>query len=96
MQLTTQMQAEIEIIRKRLDHIDDILDNDLPQALQESSGFISEMTTYKVRLENILCDTDIKEQVHSYSMNLTNSPNRIFQPISDQNSYYLELGFVMN
>ena len=65
MQLTTQMHAEIEIIRKRLDHIDGILDNNLLEAMMKCSGFISEMTPYKVRLENILCETDIKEQVHS-------------------------------
>ena len=72
MRLTTQMKAEIETIRKRVD----VLSSKLQQMVM---GFddgehivratIVELKPYKVRLENILCETDIKEQAHS-PMNL--------------------------
>ena len=76
MQLTTQMRAEIETIRKRLDDIDQflqkkmiskrVLDDEFLEATKKIDGIISELNPYKIRLENILCETDSKEQVHSY------------------------------
>ena len=32
---------------------------------QKSRAIIAELNSYKVRFENILCETDIKEQAHS-------------------------------
>ena len=33
---------------------------------RKSRASIAELNPYKVRLENILCETDIKEQAHSH------------------------------
>ena len=77
MQLTTQMQAEIETIRKRVDHICDHfwipLETEvgssgeiLPEYEEIAQEVIEEVNPYKVRLENILCETDKKEQAHSH------------------------------
>ena len=97
MQLTTQMRSEIETIRKRLDDIDKFLqekmikkrflDDEFLEATKELAGIILELNPYKVRLENILCETDSKEQVHCYLFTVHKS---------DQNSKYTELGFLMN
>ncbi len=76
MELTHQMQAEIETIRIRTMQIhDEVL---LPlrremlrcrgistESMKYGNAIIEEMNTYKVRLENILCETDIKERVRS-------------------------------
>ena len=77
MQLTTQMQAEIETIRTRVDHIGDQvwipLETEvgssgeiLPEYEEIAQEVIEELNPYKVRLENILCETDKKEQAHSH------------------------------
>ena len=73
MRLTAQMQAEVERIRTRLDLTfnqvwlpqpsSPIPDEDTVHAT------IAELNPYKIRLENILCETDIKEQARS-PMNL--------------------------
>ena len=69
MKLTTQMIAEIGTIELRYWHIT----QKVHPLLQEKKTFetkefidasIQEMNTYKVRLENLLCETDIKEQAH--------------------------------
>ena len=33
---------------------------------RKSRAIIAELNPYKVRLENMLCETDIKEQAHSH------------------------------
>ena len=78
MQLTNQMLAEIDEIRTRTCYIaheiiepmlfECSLGNELgiENIYQKIGAIIVELDTYKVRLENILCETDIKEQAHSY------------------------------
>ena len=71
MRLTTQMRAEFETIRTRIDHImhevfpftygSRKVTNEAKELLDAS---IQKMTTYKVRLENLLCETDEKEQAY--------------------------------
>ena len=81
MRLTTQMQAEIESIRTRVDltwhqvlvplfegwkrRCYQVLAKDR----DTTHATIAELNTYKIRLENILCETDIKEQAR-WPMNL--------------------------
>ena len=83
MRLTTQMIAEIENIRNRVDHINQFIEEEILEpeddiavlnVIQTNPGFIAELKPYKVRLENILCETDIKEQVHSYYSPSYNHP----------------------
>ena len=80
MRLTTQMQAEIESIRTRFDLIDAQAWVPLTESMKRRRGFlakdketahatIAELNHYKIRLENMLCETDIKEQARSL-MNL--------------------------
>ena len=75
MQLTTQMKAEIETIGVRVHHIiTEVwtpLESDmarrgkiLPEYEKICHEVIEELNPYKVRLENILCETDKKEQAH--------------------------------
>ena len=71
MRLTTQMIAEFETIQKRADHISKkvhpFLDGTRNITFETNDLFdssIQELTTYKVRLENLLCETDKKEQAH--------------------------------
>ena len=73
MRLTTQMQVEIGNIRTRVDfmvlHVWDPLTK--AQVRDENAialAAIAELNPYKVRLENILCETDIKEQAHSHQV----------------------------
>ena len=75
MKLTTQMRAEIETIRKRVLQIDASIYKSFMEPVTEIAainikqyfpGIIEELNPYKVRLENILCLTDIKEQAHSH------------------------------
>ena len=71
MRLTTQMAAEIETIGIRVEHM---FQEVFPFALggrkitfetkELFDAIIQEVTTYKVRLENLLCETDKKEQAH--------------------------------
>ena len=76
MQLTTQMQAEVETIGTRVQLINDQIWIPLRTELMKHSTFtpedevigheiIAELNPYKVRLENILCETDKKEHVRS-------------------------------
>ena len=76
MHLTTQMQAEFETIRKRLDIIAKQVWIPMETKLMRLVGVTpkdvhigyvinAEVYPYKVRLENMLCDTDCKEQAHS-------------------------------
>ena len=76
MQLTTQMQAEVETIGTRVKLINDQIWMPLRTELTKHSTFstedadigqeiVAELNPYKVRLENILCETDIKEHVRS-------------------------------
>ena len=71
MRLTTQMIAEFETIRKRAGHISKkvcpFLDGTRNITFEANDLFdssIQELTTYNVRLENLLCETDLKEQAH--------------------------------
>ena len=76
MRLTPQLRAEgacmmqaylcikkeyLELVKKasRLDRVS-LAEEENCQAI------IAELNPYKVRLENIFCETDIKEQVHSH------------------------------
>ena len=69
MQLTTQMKAEIKAMQIRNQHliqkvcplIGEAVSLGIKEIIHTS---IQEMATYKVRLENLLCETDIKEQGH--------------------------------
>ena len=93
MQLTTQMQAEIESIRNRVYHLNQLIVNQSMESImtaiaviniqQKNPANITELNSYKVRLENLLCETDIKEQVHS-----SQSPHGILQQISPQKFDY--------
>ena len=77
MELTTQMQAEMGTIRTRVDHICDQVWIPLEIELMRRGGnctvkdedtahaTVAELNPYKVRLENILCETDVKEKAHS-------------------------------
>ena len=42
-----------------------------PDLLQKTKTVTAVMNTYKVSLENMLCDTDIKEQVHFRGRNIS-------------------------
>ena len=75
MQLTTQMHDEIETLRNRVGQIlqavgpmssrIEITGKWIPSRNVGSiRAFIAELDHFKVRLENILCETDIKEQAH--------------------------------
>ena len=80
MRLTTQMQAEIESIQARLHRTNDQVWIPLKEGMKRRGGFlaededthhafIEELNPYKIRLENMLCETDMKEQARS-PMNL--------------------------
>ena len=75
MRLTNQLRAELGAIQTETDRIND--EFLIPMTLefkkyrrislasQENIHRLNEkLNTYKVRLENILCDTDIKERAH--------------------------------
>ena len=69
MRLTTQMRAEIETIGTRFAQIrlQELSQFERFCSVRSSFGrgkidsIINELNTYKVRLENILCETDNKE-----------------------------------
>ena len=42
-----------------------------PDLLQKTKAVTAELNTYKVSLENMLCETDIKEQVHFRGRNIS-------------------------
>ena len=65
------MTAEIGRIRKRghyiVQKVYSCINDNLNITLETKEFFdasIRELTTYKVRLENLLCETDKKEQAH--------------------------------
>ena len=73
MRLTAQMQAEIESIRTRVFLIHEQVLIPIFEGLQKHRRFltkdkdtahttIAELNPYKIRLENLICETDIKEQ----------------------------------
>ena len=72
MQLTTKMKAEINTIQKGAEHttqnVFSILGGGRGAISFETKKLcdasIRELVAYKVRLENSLCQTDIKEQDH--------------------------------
>ena len=75
MQLTTQMIDEIVTFENRVDQIlqavgpmstrQEIAGKWIPSRnVRSIRDFIAELDHFKVRLENILCETDLKEQAH--------------------------------
>ena len=73
MQITAEMEDEIMNFRERVDQIliavmpmsMEIAGKWIPSRNVESiRAFIAELDHFKVRLENIQCATDIKEQAH--------------------------------
>ena len=80
MRLTAQMQSEIESIRTQIDLAFQQVWIPLTEELHRrgyqvlakdkdtAHATIAELNPYKIRLENMLCETDIKEQARS-SMN---------------------------
>ena len=81
MRLTPQMQVEIGKIRTRVEFMVQQVCAPLEAKMMKRGGYlirgeddviahaaIAELNPYKVRLENILCETDIKEQAHSYQV----------------------------
>ena len=62
MRLTTQMRAEMETIGTRLDQIRAQELSHLKGCSTLADSIINELFTYKVGLENFLCETDNKEQ----------------------------------
>ena len=75
MQLTDQMKAEIDGIKKYLDGMNPIrksIKNEMLISMKvltpKNLNYMAENKEYlgifKVRLENLLCETDLKEQDH--------------------------------
>ena len=75
--LTAQLRAEMKAIDVRFGQMEmEVLTNlnevarNQGRIYDENKEFcrllMKEVNSYKVRLENILCETDIKEQAHSY------------------------------
>ena len=75
MKLTNEMRAEVETIQTRFNQINDEfvvpvqreimrVGSVFVETIEIGNAIIGELNIYKVRLENILCDTDIKEQDH--------------------------------
>ena len=73
MRLTTQMQAELETIQGRIECIKNEVILSVIEDFERFGGvsfqtdtkneiFYEELNTYKVKMENILCETDDKEQ----------------------------------
>ena len=71
MQLTDQMKAEIEGIKKQTAEIKPILSIVRNKRIQGSPinwkyivEIAKQLSSHKVRLENFLCETDLKERDH--------------------------------
>ena len=76
MRLTTQMQSELRTIKDEVNHIaKDIHRMSMVirmsmvqrsgisfEIMENTTAIISKLIGYKTRVENILCETDIKEQ----------------------------------
>ena len=82
MRLSTQMLAEVQEIVTQVEHIrekillnggneiigvNELWNGSLEEIRDE---IIQKLRTYKVRLENLLCETDHKEQVHLHESHL--------------------------
>ena len=76
MRLTTQMRVEIDTTHTRVSQLAQEFWMTIRRATErlgrissETGGnmaaIIEELKTHKVRIENILCETDVKEQGHS-------------------------------
>ena len=76
MKLTTQMRVEIDTTHARISQLAQEFWTTIRRATEslgrisfETRGnmtaIIEELKTHKVRIENILCETDVKEQGHS-------------------------------
>ena len=92
MKLTTQMQAEVETIRTRIDFIskevwipmeNGLMSRDAKcQFIKDTAhATVAELNPYKVRLENILCETDIKEEAHLYESSNNQSFSTLTKPL---------------
>ena len=80
MRLSTQMLAEVQTILTQVQHITQKivlhagnelvtnLQNNLVEEIYDKN--IEKLRTYKVRLENLLCETDHKEQDHLHEFHL--------------------------
>ena len=75
MQVTTQMIDEMVTIKNRVDQIlqavgpmstrQEIAGKWIPSRnVRSIRNFMAELDQFKVRLENIICETDLKEQAH--------------------------------
>jgi len=75
MQVTTQMIDEMVTIQNRVDQIlqavgpmstrQEIAGKWIPSRnVRSIRNFMAELDQFKVRLENIICETDLKEQAH--------------------------------
>ena len=76
MRLTNQMKAEIKSIQEYFDgscHVPvmscnvnvDVGGSIMPETMTlDKPGYAEKLKTHKIRLENLLCETDLKEQVH--------------------------------
>ena len=72
MRLTTQMQTELRTIEEEVRRITkdiDLMSTEISQCsgisfeiIANTTAIISKLIGYKTRVENILCETDIKEQ----------------------------------
>ena len=63
MKLTTQMQAEVNFIDARLGPLFNEAFSNYPESYNQIRNLHQEeLKTYKVRLENLFLETDIKEQ----------------------------------
>ena len=72
MRLTTQMQTELRTIEEEVRRITkdvDLMSTEINQRsgisfeiIANTTAIISKLIGYKTRVENILCETDIKEQ----------------------------------
>ena len=77
MRLTDQMKAELDRIKKHTTGMGCIRSSLRKEIFERSLTFKSEefiienarqLRIYKVRLENLLCETDLKERVHLNSV----------------------------
>ena len=66
MRLTNQMKAEIDSMYDRSRAINRWYVADFEKTFEcMYTEYIKELSTHKVKLENLLCETDLKEQGHS-------------------------------
>ena len=85
MKLTTQMRAEIDTIQTQVVHLAHelrLIQWGHRHSVREKNDpfvrteFKEELKTHKIRMENILCETDVKEPGHSCKLHdATQSPH---------------------